>query len=187
MNKAKAVFTQLLLCLPCLSLPVNALAEGISIERASGRMKDSVYLMDASITYELSDSVLEALLHGIQLQFDVTVEIQRERDWLWDKVIYSRTIRYQLDYQPLSGNYLVTNLETGEKEQVRSLNEALKQLGTIINYPLVNDDILNKDHSYNCFIMSQLRIRTLPLPLQPLAYISPNWHLASQWYEWTIR
>lgn len=177
----------LLACLSCLVLPATALAEGISIERASGRMKDGVYLMDASITYDLSNSVLEALLHGIQLQFDVTVEVQRERDWLWDPVIYSRTISYQLEYQPLSSNYLVTNLETGEKQQLMTLEESLRDLGSITSYPVVSADLLEKDRTYNCFIMSQLRIRHLPLPLQPLAYVSPNWHLASQWYEWTIR
>ena len=186
-TRIRFLLAPLLACLALLSIPAGALAEGISVERASGRMKDGVYLMDASITYDLSDSVLEALLHGIALQFDVTVEVKRERDWVWDKVIYSRTISYQLEYQPLSSNYLVTNLETKEKEQLMSLEEALRQLGTITSYPVVSTDLLEEDRTYNCFIMSQLRIRKLPLPLQPVAYVSPNWHLASQWYEWTIR
>ena len=40
---------------------------------------------------------------------------------------------------------------------------------------------------YNCFIKSELKINTLPLPLQPVAYVSPAWYLESLWYEWTVR
>jgi hypothetical protein len=187
MNKPAAVFSNLLITIACLIACVEAAAEGISIERATGRIRDTEYLMDASIRYDLGDSVLEALSHGIQLQFDVTVEIKRERNWIWDETIKFETIIYRLAYQPLSNNYLVTNLNTGDGEQLHDLASALKYLGTITNYPLIGRDELNPEASYTGYITSELRIRTLPLPLQPLAYISPNWHLTSLRYEWTIR
>lgn len=185
MKKSAVVLTCLLLA--CAFTPKYALAEGISIERATGRLRGDTYLMDATIQYDLSSSVLEALEHGIRLQFDVSVEIKRERDWLWDETIKFETINYQLEYLPLSSNYLVTNLNTGEGEQLQDLETALKYLGTINNYPLLGKQELNPEESYTGFIMSELRIRTLPLPLQPMAYISPNWYLTSLWYEWTIR
>ena len=187
MKRRIAVLVNLLICISGFAVALEAAAEGISIERATGRIRDAVYLVDASIKYDLSGSVLDALDHGIQLQFDVIVEIKRERNWIWDETIKSETINYQLEYQPLSNNYLVTNLNTDEGEQLQNLDTALKYLGTINNLPLIDEDELDTNESYNCFIMSELRIRTLPLPLQPLAYISPNWHLSSLWYEWTIR
>lgn len=175
------------ICLSCLLAWPAANAAGISIERASGRIKDSSYLMDARISYELSSSVIEALMHGIQLKFDVTVEVKRERNWIWDKTVKTDTLNYQLEYQPLSSNYLVTNLNSGDREQLQDLEEALSYLGTINDHPLIHSDEMEQGSVYNCFIKSELIISRLPLPLQPLAYVSPNWHLDSHWYEWTIR
>jgi len=180
-------FASLIVLLTCLSVSVEALAEGIMVERASGRMRDAVYLMDANIRYDLNESVLEAINHGIQLQFDVTVELKRERRWIWHETVKTVILSYQLEYQPLSNNYLITNITTGLREQLPNLDEALKYLGTINDYPLFEQAELDPEYAYKCLIMSELRIRSLPLPLQPLAYISPKWHLTSQWYEWVVR
>jgi hypothetical protein len=162
-------------------------AEGITIEHVSGRFKDSFYLIEANIKYELSDNVLEALSHGITLRFDMIVEIERERKWIWDKKITTAILSYQLQHLPLSNNYLVTNMITGERKQLQELNEAMQTLGTINDFPVVSETEFDPNRVYNFFMMSELRIRTLPLPLQPLALISPKWKLTSQWYEWTIR
>lgn len=187
MNKHNTILSNLVILFACLSMSVEAVAEGINIERASGRIRDAVYLMDATVNYDLNESVLEALNHGIQLQFDVHVEVRRERSWLWDETIKTVILSYQLEHQPLSNNYLITNLTTGEREQLQDMDEALKYLGTIRDFPLIEQAALDPEAAYNCIIMSELKIRTLPLPLQPLAYISPKWHLTSQWYEWVVR
>jgi hypothetical protein len=117
----------------------------------------------------------------------MTIEIERERKWIWDKKIATAILSYQLQLLPLSNNYLVTNMITGERKQLQELNEAMQILGTINNFPVVSETDFDPDRIYKCFMMSELRIRTLPLPLQPLALISPKWKLTSQWYEWTIR
>lgn len=187
MKKTVSALIYVFAFLACLSLSLQAYADGVSIEHASGRRKDSDYLMDAKIKYELSDSVLEALAHGIQLHFDVTIEVRRERKWIWDKPIKTTTLGYLLQYQPLSNDYLVTDTTSGDIETLQELDEALRFLGTINNYPLISQTELEGEESYGCVIRSELKISTLPLPLQPLAYISPQWHLTSQWYEWTIR
>ncbi len=187
MIKTSSKFSVVAAGLVCLLFSLQLYADGISIEHASGRTKDNSYLMDARIRYDLSDSVLEAIAHGIELHFDVTIEVRRERDWLWDATVQSTTLEYVLQYQPLSNDYLVTDQSSGSVQTLQELDDALRILGTINNYPLIEQSEFEADVSYRCFIKSALKIPTLPLPLQPLAYISPNWHLTSQWYEWTIR
>jgi hypothetical protein len=167
--------------------PSAAMAEGISIDYASGRVKDGFYKVDANINYDLSDSVIEALNHGIQLRFDITVEIRRVRNWRWDPTVANAVLSYTLDYLPLTNNYQVTNVITSEKRQLKELDEALALLGNITEFPVFDQNNLFDDRSYNCFIKSELRIRNLPLPLQPLALISPSWELSSPWYEWSIQ
>lgn len=187
MNRIFFIRLRYITGLVCLLISLQTNADGVTIEHASGRVRDSIYLMDAKINYTLSDSVLEAIAHGIQLHFDVTVEVRRGRKWLWDDVVKSVTLGYVLHYQPLSNNYLVTDLSSGDVETLQELDEALQFLGTISDYPLIAGTDIEPDSDYRCYIMSELKITTLPLPLQPLAYISPQWHLTSQWYEWTIR
>lgn len=187
MTRTISTLMQLIFSLVCLTLVAPVFADGVSIEHASGRKKDSVYLMDAKIRYDLGASVLEALTHGIPLHFDVTIELRRERNWVWDAPVKTLTLGYILQYQPLSNDYLVTDINSGNIETLKELDEALNHLGTISNFPLFNDTEIEAGTAYNCVIMSALKISTLPLPLQPLAYISPTWHLTSQWYEWTIR
>ena len=187
MNRILFIQLRCIAGLVCLLLSLQANADGVTIEHASGRVRDSIYLMDAQIDYALSNSVLEAIAHGIQLHFDVTVEIRRRRKWIWDDVVTSETLGYVLQYQPLSNNYLVTDLSSGDVETLQELDEALQFLGTISDHPLTPSTELEPNADYRGYIMSELKITTLPLPLQPLAYISPQWHLTSQWYEWTIR
>jgi hypothetical protein len=187
MNKGNTKFAPFTALICLLAWTYSLHAEGITIEHANGRFKDSFYQVDAIISYELSDVVLDALVHGISLRFDVIVEIQRERDWIWDKNVVTAILSYQLEYLPLNDNYLVTNMVTKERNQLQDLNEALEFLGSVQDFPVINENDLEPDVTYNCFIMSELRIRNLPLPLQPLALISPNWNLSSPWYEWTIR
>lgn len=187
MNKTRISLLHFLLLISLILGIAPVHGEGISVERASGRFKDDFYLVDARINYELSDSVLEALEHGIQLRFDVSVEIKRERKWIWDKDVATAILSYQLEYLPLSNNYLIINLVTGERKYLQELDDALYYLGSVRDFAVINRDALDTDSTYNCFIMSSLKIRNLPLPLQPLALISPKWQLSSQWYEWTIR
>jgi len=187
MQKLAVVFLHAMIFLCLMSSVPAAGASGISIERAAGRTKEADYLMDARIRYELSDSVIEAVTHGIRLRFNVRVKVKKERNWIWDRTIKSEVLIYRLEYQPLSGNYIVTRLNDSEREQFRDLEEALTYLGNVNDYPLIKQDMLDQGGVYNCYIKSELKVSSLPLPLQPVAYLSPTWNLESLWYEWNIR
>jgi hypothetical protein len=170
----------------CLSISTYVYSEGIIIEYASGEFRDDTYLIDTIIDYDLSDPVIEALQHGIQLRFVVNVRIQRQRRFVWDKTIATANLSYQLAYLPLTNNYVLTNLNDGERRYLQDLDETLDYLGTLRDFAVVNVNQLASNESYKCQVSSHLRIRNLPLPLQPLAMISPSWELDSDWYEWII-
>ena len=170
----------------CLSLFTYVHAEGISIERASGKFSDDNYYIDAIINYDLSDSVVEALQHGIQLRFDINIRIQRTRRFVWDKTVATALLSYQLEYLPLSNNYVLIKLNDGSRRYMQDLDETLDYLGTVNNFAVINVNQLAPNDRYKCQVSSHLRIRNLPLPLQPLAMISPSWELDSDWYEWII-
>jgi hypothetical protein len=163
-----------------------AQTSGIVIRNVNGVIKENIYVINADIDYRLSAETEKALKHGIPLQFDVKLRIRQLKHWLLDKTVSSVLLQYGLQYHPLSGNYLVTNINAGQRQQFQNLADAMGFLGKLRDYPLVSRDTMDANGDYYGQIMAQLNIRTLPTPLRPLAYISADWRLASSWFAWNI-
>jgi hypothetical protein len=159
----------------------------ISINNADGVIIENMYTVNAKISYQLGKESRNALEHGIPLEFDIDFRIKKRRLWLWDKTLVNKTITYRLEHQPLSGNYLVTRLDDGELEQFQNLEDVLKYIGKIKNFPLTDTSLLERDGSLYAQIKSHLNIEALPAPLRPLAYISTEWRLSSPWQTWVIK
>lgn len=173
----------MLLCAPVLADN----QKGIIIRHANGLIVNGVYRVDAEIDYQLSEEATQALLHGVSLQMDIEFQVKMKRPWLWNKMIKESMLSYRLEHHPLSGNFLVTNLATGERDQFQNLAGALENLGKISNYPLVTEDRLQPDKNYLVEIRARLNKQALPAPLRPLAYLSSRWHVASPGYEWMMQ
>ena len=174
-------------CLIGLLLSGVAFAQGISIEYATSKPRENTYVVDAKLTFEFDDEVLNALKHGVSLDIKIIIRLKQERKWLWDKLIKEDVLNYQLQYHPLSTNYLATDIITGKREQFQTLDEALAYLGSVKNHSLIDKNKLNVENNYVGLIKAELNIESLPPPLQPVAYVSSEWQLESQWYEWVIR
>lgn len=176
-----------ILCCLSLLLPSLAHAQGISIDSATSKERNAVYMVNIGLELQMSDEIREALRRGVSLEIDVHMEVRLKRKWLWDKLVKEVTLHYKLQHHPLSDVYLVTNLDNNSREQFQTLNEALDYLGAIRNYPLIGEDELEKDRKYQGWIMAELNIQELPPPLQTATYVSSRLHQESKWYEWALR
>jgi len=165
------------------SLPLSA--QEISIEHASSNLVEEYYRFDASIKYDLDAEVINALEHGVSLNFDIIVRLVRKRNWSWDPTVKEETLSFRLEYHPLSDNYVVTNLDSGKRQQYRHLSEALKSIGTIKAHPLINRGILDADSAYYGYIRARLTIEALPPALRPVIYGSRT--VKSPWHNWMIK
>lgn len=177
----------LLVALSGMILSGIAYAQGINIEYATSKLREDAYFIDARIRFNFGDEVLNALEHGVSLVINVTIRLDRKRKWLWDKTVKKHTLDFELQYHPLSNNYLVIALDSGDREQFQTLEEAMIYLGSINNYRLANTNELLDKKNYRGLIKAEMNIESLPPPLQPAAYVSAQWQLESQWYEWAIR
>ena len=175
------VFVSLFLSEICI-----AQVSGIEINRINGVIDNTMLRIDADIGYHLSKETRDALEHGIPLEFDIEFRIKKEREWIWDEIIVTKMITFRVEYQPLSGHYLVTQTNTGHKYQFRDLSEVLDFIGDINQVPLIGIDMIVPDKNYKAEIRAELNIQALPAPLRPLAYISSQWQLSSPWQAWTI-
>jgi len=178
-----------------LLLPLSSHAElnqkksnhGFIVESAELNSDGDEYALNAYIQFHFSKEALKALEHGIALQIDIEVQAKQSRKWLWDKQIRKKILRQRLEHQPLSNQYLVTDLDTGIKRNFHSFHHALKFLGSINDYPFLKLASLEQGKTYTALVRVSLNKESLPAPLRLSAYVSSDWQLTSPWYQWTIQ
>ena len=160
---------------------------GFSITSLQTLMQNRVYLLNANFHYQFSQEAIEALEHGVPLLILVDIEILTPR-WYWsDKIIAELEQGYLLLYHALSESYVVHNLNSGTQNNFTSLKQAINSLNNIKELPILDANLLNPEKSYYLRVRTHLDIESLPVPMRPLAYISSDWSLSSDWYEWPLQ
>lgn len=165
-----------------LLLLTQATFANFSINYAKTHLEEEVYLLDAKLDYGLSETVIEALHNGISLTLVLTILIERERWYLWNEVVTTLKQGYQLKYYALSEQYLLKSLNTDIQDTFPSLELALGAVGQLEDLPLLDKHLLKVKENYQVRLQAYLDIESLPLPLRPLAYLSSQWRLKSEWY-----
>jgi hypothetical protein len=158
-----------------------------TIQHAETRLEDGVYLLDASLDYGLTDAVIEALQNGVTLTLLFSIEIKRERWYLWDESVTELRQKYQLKYFALSKKYMLNLTNTGIQEIHTSLDSVLMSLNHLEDFPLLDAALVSSDSDYIVYLKIQLDIEALPAPLRPVAYFSSDWRLASDWFSCTLK
>ena len=175
-----------LLALLVLLRVTDVQAAGFDVIEASTRLGDGVYRLNAQIEYSFSEPALDALQNGVPLTIELLMEVRRRRSWVWDETVYSLVQRFRLEYHALSRQYLVHNLNSGERRNFSTRLAALRFMGRIHEFPLLDRSLLAPDRRYEGALRVQLALDTLPTPLRLFAYLSEDWQLTSEWYTWPL-
>lgn len=164
----------------------DAWGAGFRVLSADTRLVEGVYRLDARLDYDFSQAALEALANGVPLTLELEMEVRRRRDWVWDETVAALAQRFRLDYHALARQYLVTNLNSGEFKSFPTLSAATLYMGVIDDFPLLDRSLLAPGERYYGRLRASLDIEALPAPLRPVAYLSGDWRLASEWYTWPL-
>lgn len=161
--------------------------ERFVVQRAETSVVNDVYVLNAEIDYHFNDEVLEALENGVPLTLEVDIEILRPRQWVWNETFTSLRQRYRLLYHALTQQYLVKNLNSDIQYNFPTQQAAITALGTITDLPLLDKRLLKPGEQYLARMRANLDLESLPTPLRLLAYLSPQWHLDSEWFTWPLQ
>lgn len=167
------------------STPVSA-EPAFEIKHAETILINKVYHINASMVYRFSDEALNALKNGVPLIILIDIEVEKKRSWWLNKNIATLEQGYLLLYHALSEKFVLHNLNSGTQENYSNLNSALYALGNLQQLPILDADLLKDGEDYIFKIKSYLDIESLPPPMRPLAYVSSQWQLESDWYIWTL-
>jgi hypothetical protein len=167
-------------------LPATVVAGEVDVLNAETVVENNVYLLNASISYQLDDELIEALHNGVALPLRLNVEIYKPRDYLPDQEVASLKQRYELSYHVLSEQYILVNLNSGASESFAYLGRALAKLGAIEKLPLIDGSLLEPDEKYMVRIQVGIATSALAIPLRLLSFIYSEWRLESDWYSWPL-
>lgn len=170
-----------------LLLPQSASAaeEAVTIKSLETKLVEGVYQLNGRIEYRFSEEAIRALQNGVPFLILLNIEVEQIR-WYWNKNLAELEQGYLLLYHALSEKFIIHNLNSGVQDHYASLDEALSALGRINNLPLLDAKLLLPDARYQVRMRTKLDIESLPAPMRPLAYISSDWKLDSDWVSWPL-
>jgi hypothetical protein len=150
------------------------------------RLRDGVLVVNGNMQLELSQKVEEALSKGIELPVLIEARLYRKRSFLWNQNIESWTLRRNLRYHALSGQYIVSS--SGGADSFLSPADALKHLGMLSELRLRLPEInLATEDEYIMKLRAHIDIEALPAPLRPVAYTTLSWHMNTGWTTWNVQ
>ena len=159
---------------------------GFVIRQAEMVLNDNVYHLNARVDYQLSQEAVNAVKNGVPLIIAMDIRVDRKRRWWLDQEVATLTQNYLLLYHALTEKYVIHNLNSGIQENYSHLETALWSLGRVEQLPLIDANLLETGAEYDIDVRARLDIESLPAPMRPLAYISSDWQLQSDWYSWSL-
>ena len=156
------------------------------VRSATTESIDGVVTLDARLQLVLSSEALRALEAGVPLTIEMQLELLRQRRFNFDAVDAELTIRFELEYRPLSQRYILRNLNSGNQESFATLYSALNTLGRVQNLPIIDEALLAPDKRYRGRLRALLNTQQYPAPLRIVFFWRNQWQLKSEWFEWQL-
>jgi len=169
----------------------SACADGLEgrfeIRSADLELKDGVYHLNSRIELPISDAVRRGLAEGVPLTLEVDLEVERVRQLLPNSKVAELTQRYHLQYNAVSGHYVVRNDNSGQQESLGTVDAALESLSDIRSLPVLDKALLSSERRYEASVRAKVDYGSVPFTLRVLMFWVNEWHRESDWYTWTLQ
>lgn len=177
----------LLFC--CALSPASAQQQaepGFSVISAESQLVDDVVRLNALFDLRFSEQLVEALQNGVPLNLVIEIEISKLRSYLWSTTVTTLEQRYQISFHPLTKHYVLHNLNSEVEFQFPTLESLLAVVSVLNNFPLLDKSLLEEDGLYRGEIRIAVDRDSFPVPLRLMSYVTDDWHLVSEWFEWPL-
>ncbi len=161
-------------------------ANELKVNSAHTFLKNDLFFLNASIQYTLTPSQIRALHNGLSALIKFRVEFRRKRP-IMDEEITKLNQRYIITYRALTKDYHIKNLNSGAEFLFYNLQDALKTLGQIRDYPLIHRNIFDPTQSFNIRLRAHTEVIDLPITVKLINYFSDKWSQTSDWFKWPLK
>jgi hypothetical protein len=155
---------------------------GITLDKAEINQKGELFELSGRFNLQLSRTLENALMRGVQLTFVQSFQAERLRDfWIAESLIdIERSVR--LSYNALLRHFYVTL--NGVSSTHDTLAEALIAAGELQDWTVLNIKQMKRKSDFKAYVRMYLDLAQLPKPLQINALSSSaRWQLDSGWQE----
>jgi len=179
------ILTLQLLIIVLLISPLNAeeFEQGISIIAVSSQQDDRLFYMDATIETHLPLYMKEAVHSGVPLPLLLQIRVKENNEWWFDRSLVTIEQRLVLHYYPLLDAFRLNNLTTGASSSHGTLALALKKIGTLYHFPILDKEHFKTDNQLTARIRLKVDASALPKPLRTDSLLGGSWELSSEWKE----
>ncbi len=160
---------------------------GFAVLSASVRDIEGVVRLDAIFALRFGTTLEEALHNGVVLPLLIDIEALQQRNYLWSKTIAHVEQRYSLSFNALTKQYLLHNRNTDTQFRLSSFSAVKAVLGSLSKFPFLDRRLLRDDKEYVARLRITIDSEQLPVPLRLMSYVSSEWDLQSEWYQWPLQ
>jgi hypothetical protein len=159
--------------------------ERFEIRSAYVEPAEGVYLLNATLVFELADGAREAIREGAPLTLDLDIVLHRSRKYWLDETIATLQQRYELVYHALSERYLLRNVNSSEQTSYATLDAALDSLRVLGNLPILDEALIDPQDRQEISLRASLDVRTMPDALRFIVFWARDWRQSTDWYTWS--
>ncbi|MGO9935534.1 MAG: DUF4390 domain-containing protein [Steroidobacteraceae bacterium] len=169
--------------------PVRAdgLEGRFEVRSADLELLGGVYHMNARLDLPIGDAVRRGLAEGVPLSLELDLSIKRVRQLLPNSTVAELTQRYRLQYNAVSGNYILRNLNSGQQVSLGAVDAAIEQLSEVRSLPVLDRALIAADRRYEADVRAKIDFGSVPFSLRLLMFWVSDWHRESDWYAWTFQ
>lgn len=166
-------------------------AEGLEgrfeVRSADLELRDGVYHLNARIDLPVGDAVRRGLAEGVPLTLELDLDLERVRQLLPNSRVAELTQRYHLQYNAVSGHYVLRNENSGQQESLGTVEAALELLSEVRDLPVLDQSLLPPGRRYEASVRAKVDYGSVPFSLRVLMFWVNEWHRDSDWYTWALR
>ncbi len=177
----------LALCIPAPPGRADGLEGRFEVRSADLELEDGVYHLNARIGLPISDAVRRGLAEGVPLTLEVDLDVERVRQLLPNSRVAELTQRYHLQYNAVSGHYVLHNDNSGQQQSLGTIDAALESLSEVRSLPVLDKALLSSERRYEASVRAKVDYGTVPFTLRVLMFWVNEWHRESDWYTWTLQ
>ena len=168
-------------------LQADGLEGRFEVRSADLQLKDGVYHLNAHMDLPVSDAVRRGLAEGVPLTVELDLDIERVRQLLPNSRVAELTQRYHLQYNAVSGHFVLRNDNSGQQESLSTVDSAIEQLSEVRGLPVLDKALIAADRRYEANVRAKVDYGSVPFSLRVVMFWVNDWHRESDWYTWTLQ
>lgn len=158
--------------------------EAEAVTEVTPLIENEDLIINADVSFMLSDELLEVALKGVPLHFTADVEIKSERWWWFDKTEIQQSQTWRVVYNTLTRQWRVGSGDLLWPEA--SLQDALYPMRHIRHWVVAPSSDLMPGQTYQGRLRLRLDTSLLTRPLQVDALNGRAWSLATPWKNFSF-